>query len=235
MNEYENNFEAALTGEGAMVTRGRQGGIESVRTALGAGIAWRPPAGSTPAMSEVDLAAAAIRIACGAARDVAKINADARLSDVAKRDDAAAVSRRGFTALTELELRVAANAREHQLLRAQVFDVLPLAANDAAGAAVDGECRAWVRALSSEEQARLTAEIADGQHSRLLQALARSPMPLPAFVKNLLPGAIRAARHREAPSVVEGIEARAERVEWLAEVLRQAYAATPAARAGGAK
>jgi hypothetical protein len=235
MLEYENNLEAALAGDGATVTRGREGGIESVRTALGAGIAWRPPAGSTPAMPEVNLGAAAIRIAANAARDVARIDADARLSETAKRDDTAAVSRRAFTALAELEQKVEANAREHASLRAQVLGVPPLAAGDTAEAIVDGECRAWVRGLSREEQARLGVELANGEHTRLLQALVRSAMPLPPYMKDLLPAAVRAAQYKANPERVEGIEARAERVEWLGEVVRQAYAATPAARAGGAK
>lgn len=69
----------------------------------------------------------------------------------------------------------------HTFASSHLLPVQPLAATDAAGAAMDAECRAYVYDLNSQERSELMGEIRLGREQRITAAVLRGPARLSGF------------------------------------------------------
>ena len=103
-----------------------------------------------------------------------------------------------------------------------------LAPTDVVGGLLDREFRDYVRSLSTEATMALAQEIVDGKATRaMVDALSRSPLPLPSVLRDVLPGAREAALLRDNPAQARLAREGREHVAWLAERIQQAQGALP--------
>jgi hypothetical protein len=229
MHQYSENLSRAVIEERGRVQAATDGGIDAIVTAGGAAIAWRTPSGSTPEHREVDMAARAVRIATKAAAKVATIQADPDRSPEWKaREEAKA----GDEARAEFA-KVASDAERMQaeFVAADARDLAPpaLAPTDVVGGLLDRELRDYVRSLTAEGHNALAQSIINGGDPRMLDALQRSPIALPAVLAAVVPAAREALLLKDNPAYArQASEARA-RNEWLATVVAQAQGALPRA------
>ena len=69
----------------------------------------------------------------------------------------------------------------HTFASTQLLPVQPLSSTDAAGAAMDAECRAYVYDLNSKDRSDLMAEMRQGREQRITAAILRGPARLSGF------------------------------------------------------
>jgi len=227
MKQYEANFRAILVNDRAIPQLAANGSLDAVGTALGAGIAWRPPAGTHPETAEVGIAAAAIRTATSHADEVKRIQDDVRLSDIAKATDISKISQRALEAHIVHERSAEKSAAEFQVHWDAMFGARPIAPNDVVTTAIDGEIRSAVRAMDQKALTAFADRLMRGEEPGAISALKRSPLALPPVLAAVLPKAWRDHLHRIDPSAVEGLEHRAERQAWLKLIVTQTFNALP--------
>jgi len=200
-------------------TRGEHGGVDGFRLPTGAVIAWRCPDDSGERESHVG--ASLVRVAAEAAQRMTAIDADDTRTESWKAEQRAKIAEetaQRFAAARAEADKIAATFTEADAREAVPA---PLGAGDHAAALVDHECRAWMRTLDREALVALGKELTDPKHARLVEAMMRSPIPLPEWIAPQAKAAWIESRLRADPQGARLRRQAADRVEWLGSVVGQ--------------
>lgn len=225
MDADTQNFINVLAEDSATAILGTNGGIDAIRFASGAAVAWRCPGSFGD--HESSLAARAVRTVAKAHVAIAKVQADESRSESWKASEveriATEAAAKFATERAEADKLVtdfaAADQRECQ--------PPPLDRGDHVGAGYDREIRDEVRKLAPESQNELARELLEGKHPQTLAALLRSPWPLPGVLADALPEAWQRQLLASDPHMARQRQRAVQRVEWLRVVLEQSQAALP--------
>jgi|GEM_PF-1966564 len=234
ISEFSNNLARVVGENGGRAQIGNDGSVEALINASGAAVAWRAPASLSPDSREAGLAAKAIMIGARSAGAIARVNKDDRLSDSAKTADAAKIANEASAELAKVVADVDAIVAAHASIDARDLAPPALAPNDIVGGLLDRELRDYVRGLTIEGHNTLAQSLIKGGDSRMLDALQRSPIPLPAVLAAVVPAAREAALLKDNPAFAKQASDARGRNEWLAMVVAQAHGALPRA-AGSAR
>jgi len=200
-------------------TRGEHAGVDGWRLANGAMIGWRCPDDTGERESHV--AASLIRVAAEAAQRIASIDADTTRTDSWKAEQRAKIASEAQARFDDARGHADKIATDFAAADAREAAPAPLAAGDHAAALVDHECRAWLRSLDPEALVALGKELTEPKHARLLEAMMRSPVPLPPWIAESARAAWIEHRLRADPQGARLRRQARERVEWLGTVTDQ--------------
>lgn len=187
----------------------------------GRAIGWRWPEGTQADHAEVGPAARAVRILAELDGKLAKIDGDVMASDVAK-----AMGRDKAIAAVALDLNIIANGAdldERSLVELERQHLAAERPRDPVEQLVDMEVRGWFRGLDPKERAEALRDAGP----ELLLPLVRSPIPMPAGIKETVAARWRQVRDEASPERAAAIEGRRERLAALRLVIDHARAALP--------
>lgn len=218
----ESVFAQALASHGATpVTSPGTGAIDAIRFAGGGAVAWRCPCSVDDI--ERHRGANLVRTVAEVTGAIAAVLADSTRSSSWKEREIERITADGEAAFDKVKVEadravagaVAAIARDRQ--------PPPIGASDHGAALIDFECREWARTLDHDALAAFGTSLLRGEHPRALIAMARSPVPLPPFLAQV----IAEAWDRVDPAAAEARQRAQDRADWLALIIRQAEHALP--------
>lgn len=179
---------------------------------------WRIPQTTSRDAPERHAAAQGLRAVAAHAAAIKAIDADPDHSDswkAARRDEATArLCVEGGAALKRADDIIAAfetaDAREAVPARLEHADF--------PAALLDHEIRTYVRGLDHDGQVALASELPNPKHARLVEALLRSPVPLPAWID--APARAAWVDHRTSanPAAAKQRTEARELIQWLGTV-----------------
>ena len=200
-------------------SRGAQFDIDAIRLANGAVIGWRCPDDSGE--RETQVGASLARIAAEAAQRLAAIDADDTRTEAWKATERAKVAAETLQRFEAARGEADKIVTEFAEADAREAVASPIAAGDHAAALVDHECRAWLRSLDADALVTLAKELTEPRHARLLEAMMRSPVPLPPWIADAARSAWIEHRMRADPQGTRLRKQAAARTEWLGAIVSQ--------------
>lgn len=193
-------------------------GIDAFKLPTGAVLPWRCP--STEGR-EAQLGAGMARVVAEAAQRVAAVDADSTRTDSWKAEQRARIAaetRARFEAVRAEAERVVLAFEEADAREAVPA---PLAAGDHAAALIDHEIRGWLRQRSPDELAELTRGLGRPEYTRMVEAVLRSPVPMPPLFVAAARESWLARRVAADPQAARQRRHAAERVAWLRGLTEQ--------------